>query len=462
MADGISGPPLPPDSPADHSLAGRVRHRLKYSPRMLPDIFWTLSSYLINALSGIFIFKIVSRWVPAQEYGQASLVLGIVGLLSQFIAGPVVLAHMRMYFEHAKEGLGRSYSRAVLSLLLRTSSLMSAIYLAVALVYFAFHNHVYVTLLLPAVLLLFVQTQLTGTFAFIEAEKRYRALTFAFSLSKALQVPYLVLLIFLAVSGPAAVVSSQVLAAASVVLFWALRTARTGESAAQPTTFTTGDIARSAARVFGWSLYLFNLFGWVLATSDRYIIEHFWTAREVGIYALNYGLWSVPYLSLNAWLEMLVRARVFERAEARDWPGVLRLLRYRTALAILVGSLITGVIYLAGKRIAFLIIGEKYWHSEALMMLICSAHVFYIVAASFHGIFQAIKKTHALMWIALVTSAINVAINFIIVPGKGIVGAGWSTFIAYAAMCAITVVVGPMVISRLKNDGGAGATPTAQ
>ena len=449
----MSQPPFQPDTP-DRTFRGRVRQRLKASPRMLPDTFWTLSSQLITAISGIVVVKIISRWVPAQDYGQASLVLGIVGLLNNLIAGPVVIAHMRMYFEHSRQGAGTSYSRAVLSLLLRTSALMSGIYLALALVYFALKNGVYLSLAIPAVLLLFAQTQLTGTLAFVEAEKRYRALTFSYSLSKALQVPFLVLLIFMAVRGPAAVVASQMLAAASVVAIWSVIASRKADGTQNNTSFTTREIATSAARVFGWSLYLFNLFGWILATSDRYIIEHFWSAREVGIYALNYGLWSVPYLSLNAWLEMLVRARIFERAEAKDWPGVLRLLRYRTVLALASGALVTAVIYFFGKRIAFLIIGERYWHSESLMMLICTAHFLFIIAAAFHGIFQAVKRTHALMLISAFTAIVNVAANFVLVPTHGIVGAGWSTFAAYAAMCVVTLIVGPWTISRLESGGG--------
>ena len=68
---------------------------------------------------------------------------------------------------------------------------------------------------------------------------------------------------------------------------------------------------------------------------------------------------SVPdgMLGLNAWLEVLVRARIFERAEARDWAGVRRLLRNRVLLGATCGTVITAVIYFFGHWLAFKIIG---------------------------------------------------------------------------------------------------------
>src|SRR3954469_4663973 len=113
-------------------LSSRLRARFQNSPRLVPDIFWTLSGNLLGAASGIVVFKIITRFLPASEYGQASLVLGIVGLLNQLIASPVITAHMRLYFGHVGEGMAGHYVRGVRLLLLRTAAIMSLIYVAIA------------------------------------------------------------------------------------------------------------------------------------------------------------------------------------------------------------------------------------------------------------------------------------------------------------------------------------------
>jgi O-antigen/teichoic acid export membrane protein len=441
-----------PDETAASGISDRIRYRLANSPRMVPDLFWTLTANLVSAGSGIIVFKIISRWIPAHEYGQASLVLGIVGLLNQLLIGPVVLAHLRLYFEHAAEGRGLDYARALLQLLMRNAAILSGIYLAASAIYYRLGNHIYMSLAVPAVLLIFSQAQLSGTLSLLEAEKKYRIITLAQSLSKALQVPFLALLIWISIGGPAAVVSSQMAAGLFVVVIWATRYLRLPATESR---LKLRDIAASASKTFGWTLYLFNFLGWILATSDRYIIEHYWTAREVGIYALNYGLWSVPFLSLNAWQESVARARIFERFEAKDWPGVRRLLRYRIVLAFLSGVALIAAIYFFGEWAARLVLGDRYWFGRELMMLICSAHFFYIMGATLHSVFQGLKRTSYLVTISAISAAVNVALNFVLVPRIGILGAGWSTLAAYAVMFVTTFLFGWAVLSKLSADGGA-------
>ncbi len=434
-----------------NGIARRVRDRLASSPRMVPDLFWTLTANLISAGSGIVVFKIISRWVPANEYGKASLVLGIAGLLNQLLIGPVVMAHLRLYFEHAAENRGRQYGRAFLRLLLRNAAILSLIYLAASAVYHRLGNPVYLSLAVPAVFLIFSQAELSGTLALLEAEKKYRLITIAQSLSKALQIPFLVLMIWVSISGPSAVISSQMAAGLFVVLMWGWRYVKVSSSES----LKLRDIAASATRAFGWTLYAFNLLGWILATSDRYIIEHFWTAREVGIYALNYGLWSVPFLSLNAWQEGAARARLFERFETKDWVGVRRLLRYRISLAFVSGLALIAMLYCFGEWVARLVLGDKYWQGRELMMLIAVAHFFYVMASTLHSMFHGFKRTQYLVTISGVAAAVNLILNFIFIPRMGISAAAWSTLAAYVAMFAITFLFGWMVFSRLTANGGA-------
>jgi O-antigen/teichoic acid export membrane protein len=439
----MSGPSITPPEPG---VAGWVRGRLRYSPRLVPDTLWTLTNNFLTVASGLVIFKIISHWIAASDYGRASLVLGIVGLLNSLIAGPLVLAHMRLYFDHAKNGEGEQYFQTVKRLLLLTAAGMSAVYLLFSGASAILGESVYWTLALPAILLLFTQTQLSGTFAFLEVGKAYRALTIAVAASKILQVPALVALLYLSVSRPASIVFSQAVASAVVVFVWSLLPSFYVRTST--TKFSMAKISAAAMHVFGWSIYLFNLFSWLLTTSDRYIIEHFWSTKEVGIYALNYGLWSVPFLSMNAWLEQLVRARLYESAEADDRKKMMSLIRRRLMLTATLGTTMTAAIYFVGSQIAVMVIGERYWFGTQLMMLICVAHLFYVLAASLHVVFHAVKRTHALMWIAIVTSVANVAANLVLVPKMGIIGAGWSTLAAYVLMFVITILTAWFVLLR--------------
>src|SRR5882762_2320453 len=146
--------------------------KITRSPRMRADAFWTFTNNVLGVVCGIAIFRIISKVVTAADYGKAALVLGIVGLLTQFIAGPKILAHLRLYFEHSRGGRGPMYEVAVRRVLLGTAAWMAAAYLVFAAVNRELSNPTYWVLALPAMLLLVLQTQLTGTFAFLEAQRR--------------------------------------------------------------------------------------------------------------------------------------------------------------------------------------------------------------------------------------------------------------------------------------------------
>ncbi len=441
-----------PESEIPSGIVNRVRYRLANSPRMVPDLFWTLTANLVSAGSGVVVFKIISHWVPANEYGQASLVLGVAGLLNQLLINPVVAAHLRLLFAHSAAGRGRAYSRAFLQLLLRNAAILAVMYLAASALYFRLGNRVYLSLAVPAVLVIFSQAELSGTLALLEAEKKYRVITFAQSLSKSLQIPFLILLIWSSIGDASAVVSSQMAAGLFVVAVWG---AKYLKLPASEQALRLRDIAAAAASTFGWTLYAFNFLGWILATSDRYIIDHFWSAREVGVYALNYGLWSVPFLSLNAWQESAARARLFERFEAKDWTGVLRLLKYRTSLAFVSGIVLITAIYFFGEWIARLILGDRYWYSRELMMLIAIAHFFYLMASSLHTMFHGFKRTEFLVIISIFAATANLVLNFILIPRISILGAAWSTLAAYATMFVVTLLLARLVFPRLTANGGA-------
>jgi O-antigen/teichoic acid export membrane protein len=442
----------PSDKPTDieypllGALIGQIRSRLRQSPNLARDTFWTLLNNVLAVLSGVALFKAIAIYVPPPEYGKASLVLGVIALLSQFIAGPTIQAQFRLYFEHAAER-SRQFVAAAARLLLLVAAVMGVIYLGIAAAYRTAGNPVYWQLAFAAVVLLFLNTHLTGTFGLLEAQRRYRGLTIAQSLNKVLQVVLFLLLLRWTGAEAKTILYSQAAAAVVVIIVW---TARQGwRSDAQPSG-PLPSLGRDTLKSFGWSLYLLSLFSWVLTISDRYIIDFFLGVKEVGRYSINYGFWSIPYLVLNGWLEMMTRSRMYEKAEAGDWQRVRTFIHQRFAAGAALGIAGTGLIGWQGKRLALLVIGESYWVSAELMLLLAIAHCFFVLAMAYFSLFIAAKRTHTMTWITLACCALNVACNLWLVPSMGIVGAAWSTLAGYAALCLLFLWKGTSLLKKLQ------------
>jgi O-antigen/teichoic acid export membrane protein len=445
--------------PPPTTLRGRLRARLARSPKLLPDLFWAVANSVLAVVASLVIFRIVSRLVPTERYGEATLVLGIVALLNQLLVGPRVLAQLRLYVGHRGGAAGAGYVAAMRALLLRTSALLAAAYLAFALLQLALDRPTYWRLAPAAVVLLALQTQLGGALAVLEAERRYRSLTLAQALHKLLQVPLLLALLYAAVGGASAIVLAQAAAVAVVLAIWGRPGVGRAADAPAP---SAAELAAGEQRSFGWWLYLLTFSSWVLTTSDRYLVEAFGTAADAGVYVANYGLWAIPYLTLNTALELLIRTRVFERAEAGDWAGVGRIVRGRQLVALGLGLAGTGLVLLVGERVSLAIVGEAYWYGPELMLLVCVAHLFYVVGISPYVVFVSSKRTRPMAVVMAAVAVLNVGCNLALVPVLGLVGAAWSTLVAFAAMAVLLAVAGHRVLAELRRDQRTAASSTAR
>ncbi|MEO6120480.1 MAG: polysaccharide biosynthesis C-terminal domain-containing protein [Terriglobales bacterium] len=412
--------------------------------RVWRDASWSLGGNLLTLLSGLATLKIVGSLVPAAEYGAASLVLGLTALLNQFIAGPILSERVRLYFDHLKRGDARPLARVLQGLLIRISVFMTAIYLVVAFVMNFRGQSTYLDIFVPVLILLFMQPQLASAFAQLEAHRNYRGLAFAQPLVAVLQVPVLLGLLWLTLRGATSIVMAQ--AVAATLVFLALAWRWRAHVSSDPSGLESA-LAQSSISNFGWSLYLFNLASWMMGMSDRYIIDYFATRSDVGIYVINYAFWAVPYTVLNGWIHSFSRPRLYARAADQAWDRVLR--ATMGALTAGVGLAITGtiVIYFVGKPLALWVLGERYWHSVTLMMLLAVAHIFFLIGHTVSAYFLALKTSHWVWISSLLAAVFGVAANIVLLPRWGIVGAAFVTLCAYA-FWSVLMLGGMLVLSR--------------
>jgi O-antigen/teichoic acid export membrane protein len=201
---------------------------------------------------------------------------------------------------------------------------------------------------------------------------------------------------------------------------------------------------------FSRALYAFNLFSWILATSDRYLIDSFRSAQEVGIYVLNYGLWSIPFTVLNGWIDSFSRPRLYTRASAGNWGQVVEVMRLKLMLAFGLSLLGAGALYFVGKPLSFALVGQRYWGGMDLLMLLVVAHVFFVTGHTASTVFIAAKKAQPLWITALLAAGLNVLLNIHYIPKYGIVAAAASTLAAYAFWTVLLLLFAFVLKSHLR------------
>jgi O-antigen/teichoic acid export membrane protein len=195
---------------------------------------------------------------------------------------------------------------------------------------------------------------------------------------------------------------------------------------------------------FGLPLVPHSVAAWVLNLSDRWLIGALIVNATlahvmVGIYTLGYQLGQIVALvafSVNAaWVPFF-----YQRGEGPHGPALLREL---TTLSM-GGLAMLGVSVSLLTPEAVAVLAPDSWGPDAslavlvtpLVALACLIQGLYLMAVS--PIFLQ-RRTAVLPLITIAAGALNVALNVILIPVVGIVGAGLSTVVGYTTLALLTI-----------------------
>lgn len=404
----------------------------RINSRNISDAVWTGGGTALSAVAGLATVRLLATFVEPESYGRAALVLGLVGLLQSLLAGPFLIVHLRRYFESLKYGYAQLFRTSTLRAVTLIAALMVAAYFLVALGFKLLNlGDVYLALLIPAALVLVSQPLLTVQTSYLEANREYRRLAFAPAASKVfLLVAAWVLLSFEFFGDDSSIVLANAIGALLAIPL--------AYSSVPP---NQGGEGRPELLAGFWRvaipLQVGYLGGWIIASSDRYFLDFFRGSADVGIYVLNYGLWALPFTMLNGWLELLSRARVYASAASGEWERVRRLVWARAGVGTLLAVGGCVVLYFASRKIAEVLIGERFWYSHLLVLVLSVGHIFFVIGNAFVSYFLAKEKPESLRSVTLIAAGFNLTLNALAIPHYGLIGAAVSTFCSYLVWAII-------------------------
>ncbi len=190
---------------------------------------------------------------------------------------------------------------------------------------------------------------------------------------------------------------------------------------------------------YGFPLGLSSLSAWLLILSDRYILQYFKTAKDVGIYSVSF---SVVDRSLGLLYSILMLAAYpiiiltwEEKGKVITQQLIGELSRYFFILCV---PVFIGISIL-GKDIFTLFVGENFSESYRLVPLFafCSLAqgLFQYVGKSF----ELYKRTLTLALIFLIAGIANLALNVLFIPSYGYIGAGAAKVVSYVILLILGI-----------------------
>jgi O-antigen/teichoic acid export membrane protein len=189
---------------------------------------------------------------------------------------------------------------------------------------------------------------------------------------------------------------------------------------------------------FGTLLLPVLLAAWVMDLSDRYLLRYFTGLSQVAVYAVGYKIGMVLQLALVWPFQLAWPAMSFaisHREGHRETYG--RTLTYFSAL------LAYGVVGLSllARVVVPRLLGPGYREAYLVVPLVAFAYacngVHYCVSTGVH----LSGRTRWFPLLALLAGTVNILLNLLLIPGRGMMGAAWATAGAFLFLAAGTALL---------------------
>jgi O-antigen/teichoic acid export membrane protein len=401
------------------------------------SLLYTIGNFLPR-IGAFLLLPIYTAAMGPAEFGTFSLMLSISGVLGLVYRLGLDGALMRLHFDVDERDRGGLYLTLTVVTAL-AGALFSVLLAAVTAPFFGelfagtpFWPFGPLTLVLTFLLAFgYVPTSWLRA---SELPGRFLLLTIASFLAGVVATVIFVLVLDL---GAAGALLGQAAGAATIVVAAAIVLTRLGA------TRMRRDLLRRAF-AFGLPLLPHSLSAWVLNLSDRWLIGLLAIGgaaaaqAAIGVYSFGYLLGQVVALvafSFNAaWVPFF-----YGRGEREDGP---RLLREMTTVSVAALAVLAAGIGLLAPELAAVLGGDRWGDAlddaARVTPIVAVASVAYglyymVVSAVF-----LVRRTAALPLLTIGAGAVNVALNVLLIPSVGIIGAAWATLAGYGTLAALT------------------------
>lgn len=409
---------------------------------MIKDLFKDIAQYfpskLIPAIVGIVAIPILTRLLSPADYGNYVLVVATVSILCT-LAGWVGVSIRRFYPAYEKEEKISEFTDLIIKL---TFFSIVGISVAGLCIFFPLRNYLPRNFyrLMSIGIFVFVLTSLFSVLMdFLRINRQIKWYSSFFVWQRVTAWIFGVLLIvFLRLSAEGLLWGTVLSTGVALPLLWKIAV---GKSHIHVTSRGIPLQPTIEMAKYSFPLVAATLAGWILALSDRYVLQFFGGPQEVGIYSISYQI-SQSSIMLLTWsftlafnpLSIIIWEKQGERASQEF---LTKGTRYFLLLCI------PGVIGISilGKPILNLLSTPDYYEGGKIIPLVVLGNFFRGLNQRFEAGLSFSKKTHFFMYGLTISSLLNLGLNFLLVPKYGYLAAAATTLVCYAFLLLLTIVI---------------------
>ena len=182
---------------------------------------------------------------------------------------------------------------------------------------------------------------------------------------------------------------------------------------------------------YGWPIAIIGMLSWILNESDRFFLQYYHDSKQVGLYSATYGLVSAPFVMAAGAAAQFLYPIFFKTNKDKDRTKKVVFKSFLVNTAIVFCGVI--LIYIFTDLIAFIGLDISYREgASGLFVWLGIGYGFFAMSSSFDLAAYTDKNTVDIMIAYLVSSALNIGLNILLIPQHASEGAAIATMLSLA------------------------------
>ena len=259
---------------------------------MIKEFSYVAIGQGIAFIGALILVRVLTEYLPPEEYGYLALSLTFVGLVNQSIMGGITVGIGRFYTVAAQEKAIKDFFRDVTRVVSYGAAAVVILGIIVLLVLYQKADTNWMPLALVAIVFS-ILSAFNGVLNSIQNSARQRLpIAFHGALDAFLKITFVVVLIK-SFSPNGTVVISAYCLSLFVVIVSQLATLSNRIDKEENGKHESTEWAKKIW-AFSWPFSIFGIFTWAQQSSDRWALEHFVTSGDVGQYAVLFQIGYTP------------------------------------------------------------------------------------------------------------------------------------------------------------------------
>jgi O-antigen/teichoic acid export membrane protein len=171
---------------------------------------------------------------------------------------------------------------------------------------------------------------------------------------------------------------------------------------------------------------------WMLSLGNRYILNHYSTLVEVGIFTAAFSISSRPFLFISGTISSFFRPILFQAASENNKHKARIITTAWFILVILTGIIFLSILFIAGDLIAFIFLAKNYHTSVNLLFLSIGTGFFFVsISHVIENRFFSFEKSKLVLYCNFIALIAFLFSNIFFIESYGLIGAGIAVAVTY-------------------------------